>query len=81
MNKCIFIFFLCGILFLPGYVFAESGNCIEGDCRDGKGTFVWPDGKQYTGDWQNGKRSGEGTSTWPDGAHYKGGYLENKKQG
>ena len=38
------------------------------------GTFKWPDGNIYTGEWNTEKRAmhGKGTYTWADGSTYDG---------
>jgi len=33
----------------------------------GQGTYIWSDGKVYTGEWVEGKRNGKGKFTLPDG--------------
>lgn len=43
--------------------------------------MIWPDGKQYEGDWKNNQMHGKGTFKWPDGRVYVGEYLEDKKHG
>lgn len=45
----------------------------------GKGTYVWANGDQYTGDWKDGKRNGEGVLTLktPDGDSIVDGLWEN----
>ena len=32
---------------------------------DGKGKFVWPDGREYVGYYKNDKKEGHGIFTWP----------------
>ena len=41
----------------------ESGNPV----LEGHGTFVWADGRIYTGEWFNNMKYGQGTLTWPNG--------------
>jgi hypothetical protein len=31
---------------------------------DGKGTFNWPDGRKYVGDYKDDKKEGYGTFEW-----------------
>ncbi len=35
-------------------------GCIEGDCQDGFGVYIYFDQKKYEGYWKNGKRHGKG---------------------
>ena len=34
--------------------FAE---CIKGDCNNGYGTYTYKDGRQYVGEWKDGKKN------------------------
>jgi len=36
-------------------------KCISGNCENGKGTFIWPNGDRYSGEWKNNKMNGQGT--------------------
>ena len=47
----------------------------------GFGTFTWPDGRKYTGQFVDNYREGEGTYTWPDSSNYSGGWLRGKYHG
>ncbi len=38
------------------------GGCIKGDCMNGQGTFICPNGDKYTGQFKDGKFHGNG---WP----------------
>jgi hypothetical protein len=42
------------------------------DKREGKGSFVWKDGRKYEGDWQDGKQHGIGIFTSKDNLVKKG---------
>ncbi len=37
-----------------------SGRCIQGNCVQGVGTFIYSDGSKYFGNWQSGKKEGSG---------------------
>ena len=37
-----------------------------------KGVYRYPDGSEYTGDWQEGQRHGYGVMNFPDGSKYFG---------
>ena len=56
-------------------------ECVKGDCDNGQGTYTWPDGDKYVGEFRNGKEHGKGTYTWPDGRKYVGEYKDVKFHG
>ena len=39
---------------------------------EGRGRFVWTNGKKYEGEWKMGKMHGKGSLLMPDGSFYKG---------
>jgi len=45
------------------------------------GTYSWPDGRRYEGEWQNNKMNGKGKYFWPDGRSHEGEYFDDKKHG
>ena len=45
---------------------------------DGQGTYIYPNGEKYVGDWKNGKHLGQGTFTYPNGELCM---LENSRMG
>ena len=49
-----------------------AGRCIEGDCTNGQGTFVYSNGRTIVGEWKNGKRHGSVTMSYPNGSSYTG---------
>lgn len=40
----------------------EVSGCISGDCEDGKGIYLWADGRRYEGEWKKGNYHGIGTA-------------------
>ena len=58
-----------------------SALCVQGDCLDGQGTVVMPDGRRYVGEFQNGVRTGRGLMTFPDGTRYLGDWRDDKPHG
>ena len=51
---------------------ALKTGCIKGNCINGKGTFIWPNGDKYNGNWKNQKPHGLGTFKWVNGTKYIG---------
>ena len=66
------------ILLIP---FVGFGQCVKGDCEDGKGTYNWADGRKYKGKFKNGNAYGKGTLTWADGRKYKGEFKDGVRSG
>lgn len=59
---------------------ASFAECIEGNCKNGQGTYTWTDGAKYVGEFKDGKWNGEGTFTTSMGT-YVGGWKDNNKDG
>ncbi|MCP4254327.1 MAG: hypothetical protein GY775_13150 [Candidatus Scalindua sp.] len=59
----------------------KGGECTEGDCENGRGTMVYPDGTKYKGEFKAGRRSGQGTYTYSDGGNYTGEWRDNLRHG
>jgi len=55
--------------------------CVQGDCLNGQGTVVLPDGRRYVGEFQDGIRTGRGLMTFPDGTKYLGDWQNDKPHG
>jgi hypothetical protein len=58
----------------------QSG-CIDGDCKDGQGTFAYPDGSKYDGQFRLGKLQGLGTWYFVNGDRYVGAFANNFPHG
>ncbi len=58
--------------FFTFLTFALAAQCISGDCINGKGTYVYPSGAKYTGDFRNGEIQGVGVCYYTDGSKYSG---------
>ena len=57
----------------PGDTSSVWTNCF--------GTYTWPTGAKYAGEWKDDKRNGQGTYTWPTGAKYVGEYKDGQRNG
>ena len=50
---------------------------------NGQGTYTWPNGDKYAGEWKNGNASGQGTFTFADadGRKYVGEWKDDEYNG
>ena len=64
----------------PGLVAGGSG-CVSGNCWDGRGRFVYEDGREFVGTFRKGKPHGRGSMTHPDGRVDSGRWEEGKRWG
>lgn len=48
---------------------------------NGKGTFKFPDGKSYSGDYYRDKKHGYGCFKWSDAKSYEGWWKDGKQHG
>ena len=58
----------------------QSG-CVNGDCQNGKGTFAYPDGSRFEGNFRNGRPQGNGTFNYPNGEKYTGSFQNGVPHG
>ncbi len=58
----------------------QATGCIEGDCKNGFGKFVYTNG-YYEGNFKNGYRNGYGKYYFDIGDYYVGNFKDNKFNG
>jgi hypothetical protein len=56
-------------------------KCIEGDCVNGRGIYIYSDGSEYIGEFKDDLPNGQGTQIYPDGGRYIGEFKDGKKHG
>ncbi len=57
------------------------GKCVKGDCDNGFGFYVWPDGTKYKGNFIDGKKHGHGAILMKSGAKYVGDWQNDMRWG
>ena len=70
--------FLLLILAITHQAFAE---CVQGDCDNGYGIFIYEDGRIYEGQWKNGAFDGIGSLTFQTGSNYAGEFKKGLMHG
>jgi len=50
----------------------QSDECVSGDCINGQGTYVWPEGDKYVGAFIDGMREGQGIYYFTDSTYESG---------
>jgi len=65
-------------LLFSSSVFAK---CISGDCTNSYGTYTFPDGAKYVGEWKDGRENGQGTITdyYANGDKYVGKWKDGER--
>ena len=63
------------------FITNASAECIDGDCRNGNGSFRYKGGNLYTGDFRKGKRQGRGVLEYAGGDRYEGEWNNDKLTG
>lgn len=62
-------------------VCSAPAQCIQGDCLNGQGTFVYPSGAKYIGHFKNGEIHGVGVCYYTDGSKYQGEWAHRYPDG
>jgi uncharacterized protein YkwD len=71
---------VCAVIFITLLTYGNAyAGCVEGDCINGQGTYVYSDGSQYSGGYKDGMYSGFGTLTMADGQKFSGEFVINDK--
>ena len=60
------------LLLLASASSVVSAQCIAGDCQNGQGTFIYPSGAKYIGNFRNGEIHGVGVCYYTDGSKFSG---------
>lgn len=60
------------LLFVIAFGSSSLAQCVQGDCINGRGTYIYPSGAKYIGDFKNGEIHGIGVCYYTDGSKYSG---------
>lgn len=60
---------------------ALHAQCLKGDCENGQGTYLLPDGSKYVGTFSDGKIGDRGILYFKNGDKYLGDWTEQKREG
>jgi hypothetical protein len=56
-------------------------GCVSGNCYNGQGTYTFPEGDKYVGEFRDGIPNGKGIFTYYDGVLYDGEFKDGKPDG
>lgn len=56
-------------------------GCIEGDCTNGFGTYLFKNGDKFTGQWKNSQIFNQGIYQYHNGEKYEGQFVDGKING
>ncbi len=73
--------FLMATLFLLPVIAVSQVTCVEGNCRNGSGTCIFPSGAKYIGEFRDGSLHGEGILYFTNGDKYIGQWVDQHRQG
>lgn len=59
----------------------QQTGCISGNCRNGKGIYIYPSGAIYIGEFKDGQIHGIGVCNYTDGSKYQGNWVFRYPEG
>lgn len=61
--------------------FRNHAQCVNGNCVTGTGTYIYPSGAKYTGQFVDNKINGKGYLYLTNGDTYQGDWINNYREG
>jgi len=81
MKSILSILTLVLCLNITNNVGASEGTCIQGNCNNGYGIFIFNDGRVYEGQWKKGLFDGMGKLIFISGSKYTGEFKKGLMHG
>ena len=78
MNRLLFTGLL--LCMATSWVVAQ-GSCLNGNCQNGEGKYLFTDGAAYQGGFKHGKFHGQGIMHYPNKDTYVGNWRNNLQEG
>jgi hypothetical protein len=75
------IYLLLLLSVFTNVAYAQEQGCTTGDCENGKGRYIFPNGDKYIGEFKHAKLDGRGVYTSKNGNVYKGQFKDNMRHG
>ena len=60
---------------------AIAEECVQGNCKNGQGTYTWSNGDKYVGEYKDNQKHGKGTTIFANGNKYAGEWKDGKYNG
>ncbi|MEI7801504.1 MAG: hypothetical protein WCI97_02545 [Bacteroidota bacterium] len=83
--KCIFSTLILLVFFISSnaqtVTQVKTLGCIEGNCNEGTGKFLFSNGDKFNGEWHGGMRSGYGRYDFKNGNWYIGDFKNDIIEG
>ncbi|MCK6692526.1 MAG: caspase family protein [Thermoanaerobaculia bacterium] len=80
MKGLFFCFVMPALLLAVSHTNLDA-QCLEGNCRNGQGTFRFANGDKYVGKWANGQPHGQGKYYFASRERYEGQFHYGKFEG
>ncbi len=77
-NRTVLLLTFTFVLAVSGTAF---GQCVSGECGNGTGKYIYPNGDVYEGTFVNNKREGTGTMVFKSTSSYTGQWKDNTMHG
>jgi len=77
MSQRIFLFSVLSLFLLQ----SVGAQCVSGNCKNGRGTYIFPSGAKYIGDFKDGEIHGVGVCYYTNKSSYRGEWKNRYPEG